>query len=93
MIPVYSTFVIYNLHIDLPFLVCFRVGPRRPAADWTAGRSIENYIRQVAPKPFWNGQLDYALITHFHEDHYGDLRNNTRSKPSKTGKVTSWTKL
>lgn len=49
----------------------------------TPGQLIADYIRAVFPagRPL---QLDYALITHFHEDHYGAI--TTQSKMSRTGK-------
>jgi ribonuclease BN (tRNA processing enzyme) len=46
--------------------------PPRPNASHDAGYWIADYIRQFAPRgrPV---ELDYALITHFHTDHMGDL--------------------
>lgn len=46
--------------------------PARPNADHDAGYWIADYIRQFAPKDRPVG-LDYALITHFHTDHMGDV--------------------
>ena len=37
----------------------------RPPYEW-----IASYIRQVAPSGAKNG-IDYALISHFHDDHFG----------------------
>ncbi len=82
--------ILENLCMKISNWQLFRVGPRRPSSDWTGGRSIANYIKQVAPGS-WNGQLDYALITHFHDDHYGYLEPNT--KYSKTGKVKTSPRL
>jgi hypothetical protein len=56
--------------------------PPRPDAAHSAGYWIADYIRHFAPA----GQppiLDYALITHFHTDHFGTI---TPSSPtSKVG--------
>lgn len=56
--------------------------PPRPDAEHSAAYWIADYIRQFAPavRPV---QLDYALITHFHTDHFGTI---TPEKPlSRTG--------
>jgi beta-lactamase superfamily II metal-dependent hydrolase len=56
--------------------------PPRPNATHSAGYWIADYIRQFAPagRPL---RLDYALITHFHTDHFGTI---TASSPaSKVG--------
>lgn len=60
-----------------------KVAPRRPTDTWTSGAAIANYIRQVGPKGL-DGGLDYALITHFHADHFGDV--DSKSKLSKSQK-------
>ncbi|MEX6688003.1 hypothetical protein QTN47_10885 [Danxiaibacter flavus] len=39
----------------------------RPPYEW-----IVNYIKQVAPQQNNKG-IDYALITHFHDDHFGSF--------------------
>ena len=56
--------------------------PQRPDAAHSAGYWIADYIRHFAPAglPL---RLDYALITHFHTDHFGTI---TPSSPmSKAG--------
>jgi beta-lactamase superfamily II metal-dependent hydrolase len=56
--------------------------PPRPDGAHSAGYWIADYIRQFAPagRPV---KLDYALITHFHTDHFGTI---TPDKPmSRTG--------
>src|ERR1700733_471249 len=52
--------------------------PPRPDADHSAGFWIADYIRQFAPaeRPL---RIDYALITHFHTDHFGTI---TPSSPT-----------
>ncbi|WP_422351170.1 ComEC/Rec2 family competence protein [Flagellimonas sp.] len=39
----------------------------KPAWEW-----ISNYIRQVTPMAHQDS-IDYALVSHFHSDHYGSL--------------------
>jgi beta-lactamase superfamily II metal-dependent hydrolase len=49
-----------------------KVTPVLPNDSKRAGQWIISYIKQVMPnnrKP----QIDYALITHFHVDHYGEI--------------------
>ena len=48
----------------------------------SAGTRIADYIRQVLPS-FEPKVIDYALITHFHGDHYGVI--TSRSKISASG--------
>ncbi len=47
--------------------------PVYPSTDKTPGQWIANYIKQVNPKQ----TLDYAVISHFHKDHYGHIENST----------------
>lgn len=49
----------------------------RPDDSKTAGGWIVHYIRQVMPgdRP---AKLNYALISHFHSDHYGALTESSR---------------
>lgn len=52
--------------------------PQRPSADVSAGAAIAAYIRNVSPNP--QPVIDYAVISHFHGDHYGVVREGlTRS--------------
>jgi len=60
-----------------------RISPAYPDDSLSAGEWISRYIRQLMPtgrKP----AIDYALITHFHADHYGSITRG--SKRSQTGK-------
>lgn len=54
-----------------------KLAPRRPDETVTPGSAIADYIRKAAPagRP---ARLDYALITHFHDDHYGAIRPGLR---------------
>jgi beta-lactamase superfamily II metal-dependent hydrolase len=49
-----------------------RVTPTRPDASQTPAQWIANYIRQVMPKER-KPQIDYAVVSHFHQDHYASL--------------------
>jgi beta-lactamase superfamily II metal-dependent hydrolase len=54
----------------------------RPNATRTAGGWIVRYIeRAIAPQPV---RLDYAVLSHFHADHIGQV--TATSAPSKSGK-------
>lgn len=53
-----------------------KVSPAFPNGSLRPGQWIAAYIRQVMPqnrKP----AIDYALITHFHGDHYGNIEENS----------------
>ncbi len=41
--------------------------------DITVPERIADYVKFFAP----NGVLDYAVISHFHNDHYGEVRKDT----------------
>jgi LmbE family N-acetylglucosaminyl deacetylase len=43
------------------------IGPARPSATRTPGEWIAQYIRDFSPRT--PATLDYALITHYHDDH------------------------
>ncbi len=53
---------------------------RTPNRSKTAPEWIVDYINQFFPKKRPK-QLDYALITHYHDDHFGEM-DSTRSKAS-----------
>lgn len=50
-----------------------KLAPRRPSADVAPGTAIADYIRAAFPDGV-EPHLDYALITHFHDDHFGGWR-------------------
>lgn len=52
-------------------------------SEYTAAEIVANYIQKIHPNGR-NAQLDYAVISHFHEDHYGDV--DEHSKLSDNGK-------
>ncbi|PCE66668.1 MBL fold metallo-hydrolase [Sediminicola luteus] len=55
-----------------PRTVSERNTPRMPNADKSVSEWIVGYIQQFAPKKE-KPELDYALITHYHDDHFGEL--------------------
>ncbi|MFB3829719.1 MAG: ComEC/Rec2 family competence protein [Bryobacteraceae bacterium] len=61
-----------------------RVTPPRPDGSRRPGEWIARYIRRVAPDGA-APQLDYLLITHFHDDHLGGLADVAAAIP--IGKV------
>jgi beta-lactamase superfamily II metal-dependent hydrolase len=58
---------------------------RRPAYEW-----IVNYIRQFHPAGT-KGVLDYALISHFHDDHFGSLHQKSPMSASGRYRLTGIT--
>lgn len=55
-----------------PRTVSERNTPRMPNTDKSVSEWIVDYIHQFAPKKE-KSELDYALITHYHDDHFGEL--------------------
>lgn len=53
-----------------------KVSPALPNDSLRPGQWIVNYIRQVMPQNR-KAAVDYALITHFHGDHYGNIEKNS----------------
>ncbi len=41
--------------------------------DITVPKRIADYVKFFAP----NGVIDYAVVSHFHNDHYGEIRKDT----------------
>ena len=66
--------------------------PDRPNSTRPAGEWIVRYIRQTLahdPHP----ALDYALLTHFHDDHMGDPSDNSPLSSSGGYKLTGLTQV
>jgi len=58
-----------------------RVTPQRPDDSRTSGEWIVHYIRQMLAH--WREpSLDYAVITHFHDDHMGAPDKNSKKSSS-----------
>jgi beta-lactamase superfamily II metal-dependent hydrolase len=69
-----------------------RQAPRMPNASKTAPQWIVMYIKQFGPK----GQdtiLDYALMTHWHDDHFGELANTSKLSDNKAYKLVGITEV
>lgn len=60
---------------------------RKPNATRSVGAWIADYIRQFAPagRP---PVLDYAMITHYHDDHFGELDANRPTAANGAYKLT-----
>lgn len=55
------------------------IGPQRPDATRTPAEWIAQYIRDFSPRT--PATLDYALITHYHDDHMGAIAAVGRAIP------------
>ncbi len=55
-----------------------KIAPQFPSDTVTAGQCITQYIKAILPKIQY---LDYAVVSHFHGDHFGTI--NSSSKLSK----------
>lgn len=51
-----------------PSPVLLKTSPRLPHDSLSAGKSIRMYIQKVMPD---TKTIDYAIVTHFHGDHFG----------------------
>ncbi|GGH15351.1 hypothetical protein GCM10011586_36360 [Silvibacterium dinghuense] len=60
---------------------------QRPDASERPGQWIADYILRVM-QPAGRRELDYALITHIHPDHLGDLSGDEPSSPKGNYKLT-----
>lgn len=66
--------------------------PSYPDSSKTAGQWIADYIMQVMPigqKP----RIDYALITHYHDDHMGGITPATKTAANKAYLLTGITEV
>jgi beta-lactamase superfamily II metal-dependent hydrolase len=69
-----------------------RVTAQRPDASRTPGEWVVRYIRRaLGDRP--GLALDYALLTHFHGDHMGDITANARSSASGKYKLSGITEV
>jgi hypothetical protein len=66
--------------------------PDRPDSTRSAGEWVVRYLRHALrhnPEP----SLDYALLTHFHGDHMGDVTDSTPASSSGAYKLTGLTRV
>lgn len=67
-----------------------RITPQRPDNSRTPGEWVVRYIRRVLPR---DAALDYALITHFHDDHMGEVFPDSRLSASGKYRLTGITEV
>jgi len=58
----------------------FEIGPQRPNPTKSVAQWIAHYIRQFGP-PARQPAVDYAVVTHYHDDHMGALPELSRLIP------------
>ncbi len=68
-----------------------KVSPSAFDKSYTTGRIIQNYVAKVYGKPIDN--VDYFILTHFHSDHYGEVRNDSPLSPTQLYHQTGVTEL
>jgi beta-lactamase superfamily II metal-dependent hydrolase len=56
------------------------LGPARPNASRSPAEWIARYVRQFSPK----AELDYAVVTHYHDDHMGAMEDVAALIPVRT---------
>jgi hypothetical protein len=66
------------------------ITPPYPDANKNSGEWIADYVRQVYPQA---AHLDYALITHFHGDHMGMIKPDTKTSAKGNYKLTGITQV
>lgn len=64
--------------------------PVSPGRSKRPGQWISSYIKQVMPGNRKAG-IDYALITHYHEDHYGQINRNSIEATNKAYQLSGLT--
>lgn len=69
-----------------------KAAPAYPHDSVRSGKYIAQYIRRVLPSGI-QPRLDYALITHFHADHYGNVRETTPMAKNGGFKLTGITEV
>ncbi len=67
-----------------------RVAPQRPSDERTPGEWIAAYIERASP-PEREPAIDYALVSHFDADHYGDIAASKGDSPQGPYKQTGIT--
>ena len=68
-----------------------RVTAQRPDSSRTPGEWVVRYLRRMLPRG--TEALDYALITHFHGDHMGDVLPTSKAAASGKYRLTGITEV
>jgi beta-lactamase superfamily II metal-dependent hydrolase len=69
-----------------------RVTEQRPDSSHTPGGWVLRYLRHVWP-PGAGQTLDYALLTHFHGDHMGDVRPDSKKSEAAPYRLSGITEV
>jgi beta-lactamase superfamily II metal-dependent hydrolase len=77
---------------DLPSDDSIRRAPAIPNKSKTPAQWVADYIYQFHPDGK-NAKLDYALITHYHDDHFGHFGNSVKTDPKGGYKLSGITEL
>lgn len=67
-----------------------KIAPRFPNDSFSAGQSISQYIKTVLPLV---DHLDYAVISHFHGDHFGTISRNSPQSQKGNYKLSGITEV
>jgi beta-lactamase superfamily II metal-dependent hydrolase len=67
--------------------------PQRPDSSRTPGEWVVRYLKRVLPPAGGSGALDYALITHFHGDHMGDILPDSKTSVNGNYRLTGITEV
>ena len=69
-----------------------KIVPAKPDDSRAPGAWITHYIRQVTP-PEQSPRIDYAVLSHFHSDHYGGVTGNEPVSQEGDYKLTGITEV
>lgn len=64
--------------------------PQYPNNNKTAGQWVTEYLKQILPNSK-NKVIDYALLTHYHDDHIGGITATTKTSKNGAYKLTGIT--
>jgi Metallo-beta-lactamase superfamily len=67
-----------------------KITPTYPNSSKNSGEWMADYMQQVYPKV---QQIDYALITHFHGDHMGMIKKDSKTSANGSYKLTGLTQV
>jgi beta-lactamase superfamily II metal-dependent hydrolase len=77
---------------DLPSSDSVRRSPAVPNNSKTPAEWVADYIYHFHPDKK-NARLDYALITHYHDDHFGHFNNSVKTHKEGNYKLSGITEL